>query len=175
MIVRARYSVMVNPVLLSPAQHLAWDMKSSLDTAECSSPNGVLSLESIRPQPATSPRLPQIYIVSNSFSWALRVSALERSAGVTVGDVLSFMARFISLPLGDGDLQEATPSHRAAMVAAYKERTSRSPEPSSLYVHDWLLGRSSFGGFVHDPAYTSSDILGRAGEVYLRLTLKECQ
>ncbi|KAF9042570.1 hypothetical protein BDZ89DRAFT_1059784 [Hymenopellis radicata] len=174
LIVRAHHSVMVNPVLLSPAQHLVWDMKSSLNTAACSSPNGVVSLESIRPQPATSPRLPQICIVSNSFSWALRVSAFERSVGVSVGDVLNFMADFFSMPLGDGDLREATPSHRAAMEAAHKERTSRSSGPSSLCVHDWLLGRTLFGGFVHDPAYTSPDILGRAGEVYLRLTLKEC-
>ncbi|KAF8869366.1 hypothetical protein CPB85DRAFT_1358759 [Mucidula mucida] len=174
-IAHVHYSVIVNPVLLSPAQYVVWDLRSSLDTAAISSPNGVASLESIRSQPATSPRLTRICIVSDSFSWALRVSALKKSTGITVGDVLDFLADFFSTPLGSGDLKEATPSHRAAMDAVYKERISRSFGPSSLCVHDWMLGRSSFGGFVHDPSYTSSDILGRAGEVYLRLTLKECQ
>ncbi len=175
LIVRAHYPVVVNPILRSPAQHLVWDLKSSLNTAAFSSPNGVVSLESLRPQPATSPRLPKIYIVSNAFSWALRVSALQKSAGVSVGDILDFMTDFFSMPLGVGDLEEASLSHRAAMEGAYKTRTSQSPGPTSLCVHDWLLERTLFDGFAHDPVYTNSDIRGMAGEVYLRLSLKECQ
>ncbi len=99
--------------------------------------------------------------------------AQEYAAGVTVGDVLNYMARFLSKPLLDGDLRDATPSHRAAMEAFYEERMSRSPDPSSMCIHDWLLGRSVFDGFAHDPNYTSPDILGIVGEVYLRLSVKE--
>ncbi len=90
-----------------------------------------------------------------------------------MGDVLGFIARFFSLPLREGDLRDATPSHSAAVEATHKERISRSPVPAHMCMHDWLLGRALFDGFAHDPAYTSSDILGMEGEVYLRLSLKE--
>ncbi|KAF8919158.1 hypothetical protein CPB85DRAFT_881737 [Mucidula mucida] len=138
-------------------------------------PTGLVSIESLRSQPVTSPRLSKICVISHSFPWALRISAQERSTGVTVGEVLDFLAQFFAMPLRDGDLQDATPSHHAAMVAAHTKRTAQSPNPPSMCLHDWLLGRSLFDGFAHDPAYTSPDILGRVGEVYLRLFFKECR
>ncbi len=148
-----------------------WDMKSPLDTVTCTNTHGVVTLESIRPQSATSPRLTEICVVSHAFPWAIRVSARDRSAGVTVGDVLYVVSRFLALPLGDRDIREAPPSHRAAVLASHQERISRSIGPSATCVYDWLLDMSMFGGLVHDPDHSRTDYLGRRGEVYLMLSL----
>ncbi|KAF8900008.1 hypothetical protein CPB85DRAFT_1326707 [Mucidula mucida] len=170
-IAHVHYSVFVNPVLKSPANRLVWDMKSSLDTVTCTSPHGMVSLDSIHPQPATSPRLTEICVVSHAFSWAIRVSARDRSVGVTVEDVLTVLSRFFALPLGDRDIREAPPSHRAAVLASHQERISRSIGPSATCIYDWLLDRSIFGGLAHDPSHSRTDYLGRQGEVYFMLSL----
>ncbi|KAF9010987.1 hypothetical protein BDZ89DRAFT_1077970 [Hymenopellis radicata] len=172
-IVRARNSVKVNPVLDVASHHLVWDMKSSFEKAKCFSARGEIALDSILGQPATSPRLSDLCIVSQSFSWALRVSAEEQSIGITVGDILHFLDEFFSVPLGDRDLREATSSHRAAMIAAHSERISRSSGPSRICVYDWLLGKTTFDGIAHDPNHTRADFLGRRGEVYIVLSLKD--
>ncbi len=164
---------MVNPALDVASHHLVWDLKSSLQNAKCFSTRGEVALTSIFGQPATSPRLSDLCIVSQSFSWALRVSAEEPSVGITVGDILNFLAQFFSMPLDDRNLQEATSSHRTAMLAAQSERISHSSGPPSIYVYDWLLNTTVFDGFAHDPNYTRTDFLGRRGEVYIVLSLKE--
>ncbi|KAF9029887.1 hypothetical protein BDZ89DRAFT_1064985 [Hymenopellis radicata] len=176
-IVRAHTSVKVHPVFLSTSKscRLIWDMKLPLETATYLESNRAIGLESIRLQPATSPRLSELCVVSHSFSWAIRVYALEKPMGVTVGDVLHVMSRFFVMPLGDRHLREASPSHRAAVEACHAERVSRSLGPSVICVSDWFLEKSTFDSLVHDPTHTRSDVLGIAGEVYLMLSSKQSQ
>ncbi len=177
MIVRAHTSVKVNPVFLStsPSGRLVWDMKLPLESATYLESNRAIGLEAIRLQPATSPRLPELCVVSRSFSWAIRVYARERLVGVTVGDIMHVMSRFLALPLGERYLREASPAHRAAVEAYYAERVSRSLGPSVMCVSDWFLEESTFDHLVHDPTHTRSDVLGIAGEVYLMLFSRQSQ
>ncbi len=105
--------------------------------------------------PATFPRVLKLHLASRCHPWEFVVRAKDKSAGVTVGDMLTVLFRYLSVGLNEIDLQSTSIEHRQAIISAHEARvqTLQPEEEFDITALDWMVGRTHFAGFVHDIEY----------------------
>ncbi|KAF9027833.1 hypothetical protein BDZ89DRAFT_1066559 [Hymenopellis radicata] len=156
--------ITVNPLIAFPfsaQRRFHWDVRYSYEDAKYVTPNREIpiSLPNARLQPATAPKVPRLFIISESFTWDIMVNARQPSAGVTVHDVLHTVCRFLHTALIDQTMCDASQSHRTAVRNVNRIRLSQSIGPSGICIFDLLLGTTKFGGLIHKPDHVANNFL----------------
>ncbi|KAK0466819.1 uncharacterized protein EV420DRAFT_1505533 [Desarmillaria tabescens] len=157
-VAKLRLHPLLHPVLSSPPSdddHLIWNMIYPPSTAERVRKNVREAFDSFRLEPATLPRVSILHIASRRMPWVFIVRPDDDAVGVTVGDVLTVLARYLSVHLNEADLSSTTVEHRKAIVASHEARMQilQSERKLSIQVVDWMVGHTHFTGFFHDVEY----------------------
>ncbi|KIY67027.1 hypothetical protein CYLTODRAFT_422910 [Cylindrobasidium torrendii FP15055 ss-10] len=155
---RAGAFMTLHPALAGPYSELKgieWDILCDIEGVAFRSGTHNFLLDTFRHQPATAPRLDFLYIVSQDFSWRLSVLPLDISLGVTVHDILRFIASFFRSQLHDADpeLDGISISFKESMERSKNERLVHNIGPPFICGADRLLGKRKLAGFVYDSAY----------------------
>ena len=130
-----------------------------------------MKLPNARFQPATSPKVPRLFLLSDLFPWFITVSAHQASTGVTIHDVLHQLTTFLHMVLAERDIRETTPEHRTAVMETNQSRLSKLIGPPGIRIFDWLVGKTKFGGLIHNPGHVAENSF-YSGEAYFTLILE---
>ncbi len=112
-----------------------------------------------------------LHIASRRMPWVFIVRPDDDTVGVTVGDVLTVLARYLSVHLNEADLKSTTVEHRQAIIAAHEARSQivQSERKVSIQVVDWMVGHTHFAGFTHDVEYLEGRFLDTPSNLHIVL------
>ncbi|PBK88516.1 hypothetical protein ARMGADRAFT_997191 [Armillaria gallica] len=164
----------LNPMFSAPSSssdYLVWNMMFDPSTARRVR-NGVEEeFDSFRYEPASSPRMTILNVISPSFPWVLDLRSSDLNVGVTVGDVLSELFLYLQVGLKTVELNRISPQDRASIMEANRMRKELVPEESfGLQLLDWLLGKTQFAGLLQDSRYVEERSMPLLPDLYVVLT-----
>ncbi|KAJ7494418.1 hypothetical protein B0H11DRAFT_2004528 [Mycena galericulata] len=152
-----RAHVRLNPLIqpLSEAggqPYIKWNMLFPSNQCQRSDDAPHLSWSKGRYEPATFPRVTYLRLVSETFPWAINITARNRDIGVTCGELVDYISRDMYQLTGQPEY-EALPSAKKRTVGdAYRHNRSRAHgvpggqlNPGMLRL-DWLGLDTMFGG-----------------------------
>lgn len=112
-------------------------------------------------EPATSPPLQEIYVVSNLLPWKLRILASKYDF-VSVSDVLGGLYCALRIPVKYGEYEGQRPEIKAAVSQAFERRVqtlaridtiaAQAERQKGLKRIDFMKGSHNFAGFTNDNA-----------------------
>lgn len=128
----------VNP-LLAPSYPLAINYNIISPPSTVSTPLSRLSARALA-QPAVTPPLPFITLISPLMSWEIRVPAAANGAYVTVADVLEATYRSLRIPVSSADFHALRPDMQTRASAAFESRCSGLHRSRDGYLHERRKG-----------------------------------
>ncbi|KII89396.1 hypothetical protein PLICRDRAFT_41042 [Plicaturopsis crispa FD-325 SS-3] len=161
----------LNPLLRSlhadGEVRIKWNMLYPSSYATCSPAMSDDEWSQHLHSPATFPRLRRLCIVSKSLPWIIHAHAEDGFVGVTCGDVIDEIHFYLSRFVIQEEVDELSPSHKAAFIAAYRANRSIKDEhgqpaaslnrnADAMRRLDWLARRVSFGGLDRDDDYLAA-------------------
>ncbi|KAK0195987.1 hypothetical protein F5146DRAFT_1133426 [Armillaria mellea] len=161
----------LNPVLLAPSpdsDHIVWNMISHPSTAKRVRDGVEEPFDSFRYEPASSPRLTTLNVISPSFPWIIDLRPRDSNVGVTVGDVLSELFFYLQVALRSVELDRTSPEYRASIVETSVARKELVPEESfGLQLIDWTLGKTQFLRLEWDEKYMTERHMPASPDLYV--------
>ncbi|KAK0214923.1 hypothetical protein IW262DRAFT_251397 [Armillaria fumosa] len=169
-----RLHPLIHPVFSPPSSNsdrLAWNMIFPPSTAVRTRNNVQEPFDSFCLEPATFPRVSVLHIASRRMPLVFIVRADEDSIGVTVGDVLKVLSRYLRVGLNEVDLQSTTAEHRKAIIATHEARIQilQPKHQTGIQIIDWMVGHTHFTGFIHDIEYLEGQFPDTSSNLHLVL------
>ncbi|KAG6907181.1 hypothetical protein DXG01_010052 [Tephrocybe rancida] len=136
--------------------HLKWDML--LPSSQCHSSSVDISWSELRDEPATTPPVPTLDVISESFPWTIKVLASDRSIGVTCGELVATLGLDFRRRVSRSAYDNLTPQMQNHVGASYWRRrrhagASDVPDGTNeegLLRLDFLGKDKMFGGIYED-------------------------
>jgi hypothetical protein len=155
----------INPVLEPPPDdgkkpHLQWNMLWHSGSCRCTRDDRHVAWTRGRKEPATQPRVSSLRIISEHFPWPITVTAADKDAGVTCGEVIDGIDERLHRQINKADFKALDPA-RQRKVSEYYYR-NREPGnaavpggylESGMTTVDWLCDRTIFGGIRKDDRF----------------------
>ncbi|KAK0241117.1 hypothetical protein EDD85DRAFT_389875 [Armillaria nabsnona] len=165
----------LNPVLLAPSpdsDHIVWNMICHPSTAKLLRDGVEEPFDSFRYEPASSPRLTTLNVISPSFPWIIDLRPRDSNVGVTIGDVLSELFFYLQVALKPVELDRTSPEYRASIVETSVARKELVPEESfGLQLIDWTLGKTQFLRLERDDKYMTERLMPTSPDLYVVRTM----
>jgi hypothetical protein len=109
-----------------------------------------------RDEPATFPRVSSLRLVMRGMLETCAVTASQEHIGVTCGDVMDAIARFMHLYTTKDRVKHLPQERQQKLFSQYRFNRKVGPDspgahlPEGVTICDWLLEKSMFGGIVED-------------------------
>lgn len=161
----------LNPLLAPPPDrsedrpYLKWNMLWPTGQCQKSTDPGARSWYVGRKAPATWPRVKSLRLISRSFPWIIAIEARDPEEGVTCGDVMEGIHKFMYGRVSKGQMEAASDNQKALLSRSYYHNRSTAPDvpggrlEGALLRCDWLGLHTSFGGIVEADERTLKDLL----------------
>jgi hypothetical protein len=171
--VRARLEL--NPLLQGPPDnhdpdkdppYLKWCMLFPESFCQRSSDPQHRSWMAGRDEPATFPRVTTLRIVSPTFPWTIEIHAEDLSVGVTCGDVIQQVDKFLHELVRKEEYAHAGKQRSKQMNEAYHfNRSTAHGVPggrlgAGMRRLDWLCRETMFGGLEENERYVREHAAG---------------
>jgi len=180
-----RQPIELNPILRRDGGAVQLHFSVSGPNLEAALPDGTpVDVATVREEPATLPRVTQMYIICRASPWCTLV---KNDNGVTVGDFLTqlvkdYVENFVTDTemdlLGTSSSRRAQQvRHQAASTAAQVQAQtgwgnygySPAVDPASVRPRrcDWLLERQFFENLEHEPRFIQERLNFTAANVFI--------
>lgn len=153
----------MNPLLASVSEgdperkSIIWNVLFNTQYAHLSTDRSSEPWKEGREEPVTFPRLTTIRLCSASFPWTIEV---DNEHGVTCGDVIDRLYKFLNKNLDETDWDAFPDSFRRSVAIAYKWNRSNNPGAPSARTYgpaikrgDTLRSYTTWKGLLYDEKY----------------------
>lgn len=140
--------------------HLKWNMLFPSSNCQRSTDPSDVSWAEGRREPATFPRVTSLRIASEGFPWTIKVEARRPDTGVTCGDLIDSLSRFLNITCTSADYEALPPGKKRLVKKAYHHNRSRAHGVPGGILETGMkrldfFGDTDtlFGGIINDEEY----------------------
>ncbi|KAI0078975.1 hypothetical protein K474DRAFT_1592861 [Panus rudis PR-1116 ss-1] len=157
---RLELNPLIMPASDDPSRpYLKWNMLFRSGQCQRSTDAGNRSWSTGRNAPATWPRITSLKLISRSFPWVIDVKASNLENGVTCGDVIEEIHRFMYVRVSRRQYSQASANQQRALTNSYYHNRSTEPDvpggtmPEGILRVDWLGLDVFYGGVRQDDRF----------------------